>query len=196
MLVQQIQMIYTTLNQIAHRYEHGHGHGFQNGMCKTICNGISEGCVKFFSQRKTAYDIQQNQFTIVDLGPTIMSIQMNHTNNETNFPIFMTNVPPPPPPPYQQQLQNQQIINNNNKRQQEQDSKRRTRTKQEKATHATIIPKFWTEIVSKYNAAKIRIPRINDVRTKLKFESNAPFAQALGIDENDCITYCIKGECW
>ena len=109
----------------------------------------------------------------------------------------MNNVPQPPPPQYQQQQQIPQIINNNNKRQLEQDPSRRTRSRQDaKASHATTIPKYWTDIVNKYNTAQIRIPRTNDVRTKLNFESKPPFAQALGINANDCINYCIKGECW
>ena len=114
-----------------------------------------------------------------------MAINLNMTNNETNFPIFLPDIPKPLPQQYQQQLQNPPLSTNTNKRQQEQDTKRRTWTKQEHATHATTIPKFWTEIVNKYKEAQICIPRTNDVRTKLNFDSNAPFTQALGIDEND-----------
>ena len=193
-LLNQIKLVYTALVRVEHKYVHGYA--FQNSLCKRICNGISKGCVWFFQQRKTAYDIQQNQFATVDLSSTIMAINLNMTNNETNFPIFLPDIPKPPPPQYQQQLQNPPLITNTNKRQQEQDTKRRTRTKQEHATHATTIPKFWTEIVNKYKEAQIRIPRTNDIRIKLNFESNAPFTKALGIDENDCMNYCIKGECW
>ena len=123
-------------------------------MCKTICNGISKGCESFFSQRKSAYDIQRNYFAAVDLSPTKMSLLMNTTNNETNYPIFMSNVPPPPPTQHQHQQQNTNIINNSNKRQQEQDPNRRTRVKQEeKASFATAIPTFWTDILDKYKTA-------------------------------------------
>ena len=94
---------------------------------------------------------------MVDLGSTNMSIQMNNTNNETNFPIFMNNVPKPPPTQYQQQQQIPQIINNNNKRQLEQDPNRRIRLKQEeKASFATTIPKYWTDIMNKYNTPSVR----------------------------------------
>ena len=156
MLVNQIQLIYTTLDELAHKYEYGYA--FQNKLCKTIYNGTSERCVRNFSQRKSVYDIQQNQFATVNLYSTIMAIKLNNTNSETNFPIFMPDTPKPPPPQYQQQLLNLPIINNNNKRQQEQDLKQRTRSKQDaKPTFTTTIPKFWTEIVNKYTAAKIRI---------------------------------------
>ena len=50
--------------------------------------------------------------------------------------------------------------------------------------------------MNKYTTAKIRTPKTNDVRTQLKFDTDAAFAQALGIAENDCITYYIKGECY
>ena len=194
MLRSQIQQIYTTLDQLQHKYEYGPV--FQNELCKTICNGISKGCVRYFAQRKSGYDIQQNNFATMDLSSTITAIKLNITNNEINFPIFLSTIPKPPPQ-YQQQLQNPPIINNNNKRQQEQDLKQRTRSKQDaKPTFATTIPKFWTDIVNKYTTAKIRIPKTNDVRTQLKFDTNAAFAQALGITENDCITYCIKRECY
>ena len=137
---------------------------------------------------------------------------MNVTNNDTNFPIFMSSVLKQPPPQhqqqqyqeqqyqqqqYQQQHHNPQNIDNRNKRQKEQENNRRIRSRTDaKATHATTIPSFWTGIVKKYNAERIRIPKTNEVHTHLNFETNAPFAQAIGINGNDCINYCIKGECW
>ena len=48
----------------------------------------------------------------------------------------------------------------------------------------------------KYKAAKLRVPKTNTIREKLKFESYTTFATALGINACDYINYCIKGECW
>ena len=61
-----------------------------------------------------------------------------------------------------------------------------------KPTHTTNIQKYLKDLSEKYKAAKGIVPKTNDILKELKFESNATFATALGINTSDCVNYCIK----
>ena len=100
-LAQEVTTIYKLLQQNQHKYFYGTV--FENGMCKAICNGISEGYAQFFSQHKSNYDIQNNRFATVDLSATRMILLLNMSNNNGNYPIFQSTFPTFPQPQQQQQ---------------------------------------------------------------------------------------------
>ena len=173
---------------------------FENDMCKVIYNGISKGCEQLFSQYKSNFDIQNNRFATVDLAATRMTLLLNMSNNDGNYPIFqstfLTFTAPQQQQQQQQQQQNPNISKNINKRQHEQDPTRRTCFKQEsKPSFTTEIPKYWKGLSNMYKTANVIIPKTNLICNKLNHDSNATFATSLGINAKDCINYCIKGEC-
>lgn len=64
----KILRIYHNLDKLSHK--HTHSDEFEQGMCKTICNDITKGCVDFSEQHTTNYDIQNDKFATVDLSST------------------------------------------------------------------------------------------------------------------------------